>query len=265
MLLANETVARRLRAREWPTLYRVHEPPDPMATEELRQSLARLGIRLPSGGKRGLTPRMLQGALAEAEGQPAEELINTLILRSMKRAIYLPEPRGHFGLAAKNYCHFTSPIRRYPDLIVHRVLRAVVRRGSPPIEDPRWMERAGEHCSERERIAEEAERASVELKKVQLMSEHIGDHFEGKVVGVTAFGFFVEPDAYHLQGLVHVNRLEDDYYHFNAESLTLLGERTGRSFKLGDRVEVEVTRTDIARRQIDFDLVKVLGRKGRDA
>jgi ribonuclease R len=261
MLLANETVAKKLRAREWPTLYRVHEPPDPMSTEELRQSLARLGIRLPKGGKRGFSPRMLQTALAEAEGQPAEQLINTLVLRSMKRAIYHPEPRGHFGLAARNYCHFTSPIRRYPDLVVHRVLRAVVRRGKPPIEDPVWMERAGEHCSERERIAEEAERASVELKKVQLMSEHIGERFEGKVVGVTAFGFFVEPDTYHVQGLVHVNRLEDDYYHFDSESLTLLGERTGRSFKLGDRVEVEVSRTDIARRQIDFDLVSVRGRK----
>lgn len=255
MLLANETVARRLRSRDWPALYRVHDAPDPLATNELRQSLARLGIRLPTSTTRGLSPRMLQKALAEAEESPAEELVNTLVLRSMKRAIYHPEPRGHFGLATRNYCHFTSPIRRYPDLIVHRVLRGIVQRGKPPIEDPAWMERAGEHCSERERVAQEAERASIELKKVQLMSEHIGETFEGKIVGVASFGFFVEPDAYHLQGLVHVNRLEDDYYHFDANNLSLLGERTGRAFKLGDRVRVEVTRADIARRQIDFDLV----------
>jgi ribonuclease R len=254
MLLANEAVAKRVRRAEYPALYRVHEAPDPMTIDELRAALARLGIKLTPRKEQAVTPRHLQRVLEAVAGRPEEELVNTLVLRSMKRARYDPEPRGHFGLATRNYTHFTSPIRRYPDLVVHRVLKSILARRTPPAEDDGAMIPIAEHTSERERIAEEAERASVELKKVQFMAERIGEVYSGRIVGVNAFGFFVELSTYHVTGLVHVNRLEDDYYIFREDSLTLIGERTGRRFRLGDDVVVQVTRADIARREIDFDL-----------
>jgi len=255
MILANEAVAKRLKSVGWPALYRAHEAPDPMATAELAQNLARIGLQLPVHKGKEITPRVMQKILTQVEGQPEAELVNTLVLRAMKRARYDPSPIGHFGLAMRNYTHFTSPIRRYPDLIVHRVLKEILSSGEPPVEEDDDMARIGEHCSERERVAEEAERASVELKKVQFMAERIGERYEGRIVSVTAFGFFVELDTYHVQGLVHVNRLDDDYYVFREEHRSLTGEHTGRAFRLGDVLEVEVARADIARRQIDFELV----------
>lgn len=255
MLLANEAVAKRLRTIDLPTLFRVHMGPDPLAATELREALARFGLRLPVGPGRPITAKMLQKVLLASEGEPQAELIHMLILRSMKRALYHVEPLGHFGLATKNYTHFTSPIRRYPDLVVHRVLRAVLRRGPAPPEDGAAMFHLAEHCSNRERVAEEAERASVELKKVQFMAERVGEEFDGRIVSVTSFGFFVELTPFHVSGLVHVNRLADDYYHFDEDQLLLLGEHTGRTFRIGQPVRVVVTRADIARRQIDFELV----------
>jgi len=254
MLLANESVAKKLKQMEVPALYRNHRGPDAMATQELREMLARYGYKLQvkKGGE--LSPRGLQKVLHESDEAPEAAVIHMLVLRSMKRALYEVEPLGHFGLATRNYTHFTSPIRRYPDLVVHRVLKSIVAGERPPLEDDSAAS-IGEHCSERERVAEEAERASVELKKVQYMLERIGDEFDGRIVSVTAFGFFVEIDDVFVNGLVHVNRLEDDYYLFVEENLTLLGEHTGRTFKLGDRVRVVCTHADIGKRQIDFELV----------
>ncbi len=258
MLLANEAVAKRLATLEMPGLHRVHQGPDALAVSELRAALARFGVTLRLTKDKSVTPRALQRALAEVADRPEAEVVNTLVLRSMKRALYDATPHGHFGLAARHYTHFTSPIRRYPDLIVHRVLRAALTHGEPPVERELDMQMIAEHCSTRERNAEDAERQSVELKKVQFMAERIGDVFEGRIVSVTVFGFFVELDAYHVNGLVHVNRLGDDYYAFTEDTLALVGEHTARQFRIGDRVTVEVSRADLARRQIDFDLVEVL-------
>jgi ribonuclease R len=255
MLLANESVAKRLKQMEVPALYRNHRGPDAMATQELRDMLARHGYKLQIKKGGDLSPRALQKVLHESDGAPESAVISMLVLRSMKRALYEPEPLGHFGLATQNYTHFTSPIRRYPDLVVHRVLKSIVAGERPPVEGS-VMAAIGERCSERERVAEEAERASVELKKVQFMLERLGEEFDGRIVGVTAFGFFVEIDDVFVTGLVHVNRLEDDYYIFVEETLSLLGEHTGRAFKLGGRVRVVATHADIARRQIDFELVE---------
>lgn len=261
MLLANECVAKRLRRVKWPALFRVHEAPDPLATEELRASLARFGIHLRGKKNMPIKPTALQAALAESSELRAAEVVHTLVLRSMKRALYDTSPDGHFGLATTDYTHFTSPIRRYPDLVVHRVMKAYLGEGKPPYDEEAHAESVAQHCSERERVAEEAERTSVELKKVQFMSRKIGERFQGRIVAVTGFGFFVELDRYHVSGLVHLNRLEDDYYLFDAERLSLLGERTGRQFRIGDAVTVDVARTDLPRRQIDFDLVDEPRRK----
>jgi ribonuclease R len=255
MLLANELVAKRLQNQDWPALYRVHMGPDEATALELAEQLGRFGVKLPIRRGSALGPRALQTALREVSGRPEESVVNTLILRSMKRAMYDPQPQGHFGLGTDHYTHFTSPIRRYPDLIVHRVLRAIVDGTRPPLEDEEQAAQIAEHTSDRERVAEEAERASIELKKVQFMAERIGERFEGRIVSVTAFGFFVELNAYHVSGLVHVNRLEDDYYFFHEENLSLVGEHTARTFSIGDDVEIEVLKADIGRRQIDFELI----------
>jgi ribonuclease R len=254
MLLANEVVAAEAASGKLPILYRVHEPPVKQKLESLREFLASLGHTLP---QRTIRPKDLQEVLARVEGRPEENLVSTVILRSMQRARYDPSNLGHFGLASENYCHFTSPIRRYPDLVTHRVvLRALVEGRSVPDE---WygeeLEAVAERSSQREQTATEAERDSVELKKVEFMERHLGEAFPGTISGVTSFGFFVLLDAFFVEGLVHVNRLEDDYYQFREEEYALVGDRRGRRFRLGDRVEVQVSRTDKEERQIDFVLV----------
>jgi ribonuclease R len=177
----------------------------------------------------------------------------------MQRARYSAENLGHFGLAAANYCHFTSPIRRYPDLVTHRsVVRALVQQRPVPESWSSEMEAVAERSSEREQIATAAERDSIELKKIEFMERHLGDEFSGTVSSVTAFGFFVLLDDFFVEGLVHVNALRDDYYEFRDEEYALVGSRRGRRFRLGDRVLVEVARLDKEERHIDFALVRVL-------
>ncbi len=255
MLLANETVAREAARRKLPIPYRVHEEPSPDRAEELRRFLGTLGHSLP---KRKIRARDLQQVLRSVEGRPEEGLVSTLILRSMARARYQPENLGHFGLGAKTYTHFTSPIRRYPDLMVHRVVnRALIQKETVP---EGWsgeaLARASEHASQRERLAAEAERDSVALKKVEFMEQHLGDTFPGTVSGVTTFGIFVLLDDYFVEGLVHVNSMADDYYVLREEEYALVGERRGRRFRLGDPLEVQVSRVDRLERKIDFLLVR---------
>jgi len=254
MLLANELVAREATRHEVPLLYRIHEPPLGDALDGLRDFLGSLGYRLPRGQ---VGPADLQQILEKVEGTPHEQLVSTVILRSMNRARYAADNVGHFGLASEAYAHFTSPIRRYPDLVVHRaVIQAFIEgRTVEEVGEGGSLDEVGEWCSDRERIADEAERDSIELKKVEFMERHLGDIFEGTISGVTSFGFFVLLDQVFVEGLVHVNAL-DDYYVFHEDRYALVGDRSGRRFELGDRVKVQVARTDKEERHIDFELLE---------
>jgi len=253
MILVNESVARSVEARAIPFIYRVHEAPDPDRLERLREFVAGLGLKLPRGADR--TPRALQRLLASVEGRPEEPVISTLVLRSMKQARYSAERAGHFGLASRAYAHFTSPIRRYPDLVAHRILRsAVLEGGAVPEELAGRLEAIARRASARERQAMEAERESVELKKMEYLERHLGDVFSGTISGVTSYGMFVLLDDVLTEGLVHVSQLADDYYRFREDDYSLVGEGRRRRFRLGDRVEVQVIRVDREARQLDLGL-----------
>ncbi len=262
MLLANEVVAATALRKKLPIPFRVHEPPAPDRIEEVRAFLASVGHALPS---RDVTAKVLQAVLDRVVGRPEEALVSRVVLRSMSRARYDVSNLGHFGLASRAYAHFTSPIRRYPDLVVHRVL------GRALIEDERlpehWfgahLDEIARRSSDREQVAQKAERDSVEMKKIEFMRRHLGDDFEGTIATVTAFGFFVLLDRFYVEGLVHVSTLGDDYYHFIEEAYSLVGERRKRRFRLGDRVRVRVVRADKEERKVDFDLLEHWADGGR--
>jgi len=264
MLSANEAVAERLHRAGVGALYRIHERPDPERVEEFCELVASFGYRVP-GNLEEIRPEDFQLILRQIEGKPEEKLVSYLLLRTMRLARYHEENLGHFGLATDMYAHFTSPIRRYPDLVVHRALRAL--RTGKDAEREAWLEQAlpemGRHLSEMERRASDAERELVEWKKVRFMADKLGDVFAGYVTGVQAFGLFVELDEVYVQGLVHVSSMTDDYYLFNEKAHELKGENTRKTYRLGDKVEVQVVRVDLERRQIDFALVDVLERAAR--
>ncbi len=256
MVTANECVARILMQAGQPAIYRVHEPPDPEKLEVLREVLAEIGIQL-EGDLHDLPPSALQGVLAAVEGTPEERLVSTLVLRSLKRALYSPEPLGHYALATEAYLHFTSPIRRYPDLVVHRMLRRLQARGGPvPEEERPPMERGLEElstwCSETEHRAEQAERTVIHWKKVLFMRGRVGEVFEAHVTGVTEFGLFVQLDDMLVEGLVHISSLVDDFYRFEERRHRLVGERTGKAYRLGDRIRVRLERVDLDEMRLDF-------------
>ena len=254
MLLANEIAAREAAQKRLPILYRVHEPPPTDKMRDLRTLLGRLSHRVSKGN---ISQKDLQAILKQVEGRPEEKLVSTVILRSMSRARYDVRNLGHYGLASDGYTHFTSPIRRYPDLWLHRVLvHTLVEGHAVPEhwEGPGLKDRA-ERCSVRERVAEAAERESVDLKKVEYMERHLGDDFFGTVSGVTSFGIFVLLDDVFVEGLVHVNSMNDDYYIFRQDQYLLVGERSHRSFRLGDRLRIRVARVDKEERFIDFVIV----------
>ena len=254
MLLANEIAAREAAQKRLPILYRVHEPPPTDKMRDLRTLLGRLSHRVSKGN---ISQKDLQAILKQVEGRPEEKLVSTVILRSMSRARYDVRNLGHYGLASDGYTHFTSPIRRYPDLWLHRVLvHTLVEGHAVPEhwEGPGLKDRA-ERCSVRERVAEAAERESVDLKKVEYMERHLGDDFFGTVSGVTSFGIFVLLDDVFVEGLVHVNSMNDDYYIFRQDQYLLVGERSHRSFRLGDRLRIRVARVNKEERFIDFVIV----------
>ena len=253
MLLANESVARKAEDARLPVLYRVHEPPPRDKMLELKSFLTRLGLKTSRGE---LGPKELQTVLRKVQGRPEGRLVSRVVLRAMSRARYGPRNLGHFGLAASHYTHFTSPIRRYPDLWLHRVLALASQdEPIPEVWGGEELEGKAEHCSVRERVAEAAERESVDLKKVEYMERHLGDEFTGTISGVTSFGLFVLLDEVFVEGLVHVNSMIDDYYAFQQSSYRLVGERSRRSFRLGDRLAVRVSRIDKEERFIDYVLV----------
>jgi ribonuclease R len=257
MILANEVVASDLEALDLGTMYRVHERPAREKVEALADTLSRLGLEVPK--RKSLKPKDLQRVLDAVRGRDLESMVGSLVLRSLAKARYDVDNLGHFGLASEGYLHFTSPIRRYPDLVVHRVLTAaLVHRTATPYPELEELARSAERCSEREQAAQEAERASVAMKKVEFMEQHLGDSFTGRVSGVTAFGFFVALEDVFVDGLVHVSSLGDDYYHYRERDHVLVGERRGRSWRLGDRVEVQVSRVDKEARHVDFVVLRKL-------
>ena len=253
MLAANEAVARELARRRIPALHRVHEAPDADAVAELTRVLEGFGVRLRLDHGR-VTPGAVQEALRRVAGRAEERLVNTIVLRAMKQARYAAEPLGHFGLALDCYTHFTSPIRRYPDLVVHRLLDLVLGR---PGRVPPDLVAIAEESSRRERVAMDAEREIVQLKKIQLMRRRIGETHDGFVSGVAPFGVFVELRDMFVEGLVHVSALGDDWWEHREREHALRGRRTGRRFRIGDPVRVTVAGVSIERRQIDFALAEV--------
>jgi len=258
MLAANEAVAERLAKAGIPALFRVHETPDPQRVEEFTELVASFGYRIPTNLE-GIRPEDFQLVLRQIAGKPEEKLISYLLLRTMKLARYHEENLGHFGLATEMYAHFTSPIRRYPDLVVHRALRAL-RQGGDHGHIKEALPEMGRHLSEMERRADEAERELVEWKKVRFMADKLGETYPGYITGVQAYGLFVELDEIYVQGLVHVSSMTDDYYVYNEKAHALKGENTRKVYRLGDKVEVQVVRVDLERRQVDFALVDVLAR-----
>ena len=249
MILANEAVARACESRSLPVLYRVHEPPARDRAQELADFLRRRGLRVPR--RSTLRPRDLQALLSAARGRPDEHLVSTVVLRSLQRARYDASNLGHFGLASNAYLHFTSPIRRYPDLV----------RGLPPRErDTEELQGVADQASAREQAADEAARDSVALKKVEFMERHLGEELDGRISGVTAFGFFVTLEAFFVDGLVHVNTLDDDFYRLREREHALVGDHGGVAYRIGDRVRVQVARVDKEQRHVDFILVRILPR-----
>jgi ribonuclease R len=258
MLAANEAVARFLTNNSWPFLYRIHEKPELLKLQELQQLAAECGIGLILGKR---LQQSLQTLLIDAAGRPEARLINQQLLRSLQQACYSPQNSGHFGLAAECYCHFTSPIRRYPDLIVHRVLKLALS-GSPKSSSASFAElqTLGKECSAKERRALKAERDLIDLRSCQIMAGRVGDEFLGTISSVTEFGFFVELDDLYVDGLVHVRTLQDDYYHFDSASMALTGERRRISYRVGMQVRIKVKKVELWRRRIDFILVDLPGR-----
>ena len=260
MLAANETVARHLEDNRMPALFRVHESPDPAKVAEFEAFAASLGFSL-GGPAEHVTPGHFQRLLRRVHGKPEERPLAFLMLRTMQQARYDPANLGHFGLAAPAYAHFTSPIRRYPDLVVHRALRELRARTPDTERRQRWREDLPElarRTSAVERRAEEAEREIIQWKKVRFMAGKVGDEFTGYVIGVTAFGLFVELTEHFVEGLVHISSMADDYYRHLEGQHALRGENTKKVYRLGDPVRVQLVRVDRERRQLELALVEVL-------
>ena len=253
MLAANEAVARILTAGGFHLLRRVHEQPDLRKLQTLTNFVKELGIESESLESRFEIKRVI----AAVAGSPREHAVNYAVLRSMQKAVYSPVEEGHYALNSENYCHFTSPIRRYPDLTVHRMLNALAE-GKKPLDDFSEQSLLGEHCSQREQRAEKAERELIKVKLLSYLANSIGETIEGVITGVEEFGFFVQGTKLPAEGLVHVQSLADDYYHFDRNSHSLVGRRAGHSFQLGDRVRVEIVRVDVDRRELDLRLAKKL-------
>ena len=256
MIAANETVASHLAWMQIPSIYRVHDRPDDAKMAYLDNFLGTLGVRLQRG--RHIHSKDIQRLLNRVQGKPTEHLVNFLTLRAMKQAAYAVQNSGHFGLASTHYTHFTSPIRRYPDLVVQRILKDTWQaRGfsEQAIEGRRKeLEGIAEHSSLRERVAMEAERDILAIKKLRFMKDKVGEVFHGVISGVAPFGLFVELQEYFVEGLIHITNLLDDHYIYHEESYSLMGEKSHRRYRMGDAVTIQVVKVDVARRQMDLML-----------
>lgn len=267
MLAANETVAEHFYWQEIPFLYRTHDLPDPEKMEKLHAFLNNFGYHMKKVGKmkskvsgQEVHPKEIQKLLDQIDKTPEEALISRLTLRSMKRAQYSVVSSGHFGLACRYYCHFTSPIRRYPDLQIHRIIKEQLR---GRLQDQRiehyrgLLPEVAKHTSEMERRADEAERATQKLKKAEYMMQHIGQEYEGVISGITRWGIYVElPNT--VEGLIHVSKLPGDYFYYREETYEMVGEETGQTFRLGDVLKIRVDHVDMQQHSVDFSLVCAL-------
>ncbi|NNJ98180.1 MAG: ribonuclease R [Gammaproteobacteria bacterium] len=257
MIAANISAARFISKHKLPALYRIHELPDDDKLEELRGFLDDLGLKL-GAPSRKISPRDYAKLSSAIKKREDTHLIQTLMLRSMQQALYRPENIGHFGLALKHYAHFTSPIRRYPDLLVHRAIKHILhkRKKREFPYDQNTMTTFGEHCSANERRADEATRDAEFAMKCEYMLDKVGMEFSARVTGVVSFGLFVELDDYYVEGLIHITSLPKDYYDFDPISHQLVGENRGMVFRLSDKVNVRLANVDMDERRIDFELIK---------
>ncbi len=266
MIAANEAVAFELVSKDVPALFRFHDVPSPARLAELRDLLTPFGIALPEE-LLDLHPDVLQRVLREAAGRPDEKFITSVVLRTMQRAFYDPECRGHYALASRYYTHFTSPIRRYPDLVVHRSLKALLHgRAAEEAARTHLVERLpamAVHTSATEKRSEQSERDLLQWKKVRFLADRVGERFRGRITGVQPFGLFVQLENFYVDGLVPIRTLGDDYYIYEAEAHRLVGERHGRVFQLADPVEVILTGADLRHRGLDFQLVGMPDPPGR--
>jgi len=254
MISANETVAKHLEMVGYPCLYRIHEKPDMKKVENLLEILEGLGYKVK---KPSLEPKFFQKIIEDFEGRDEENLVRFLTLRSMMKARYSPHNLGHFGLASDGYTHFTSPIRRYADLVVHRLLKKAIRGEKIDYDKTvEYLEMVGEHLSIQEELAEDVEREAIDRLKARLMKSRIGEEFEGIITGVASFGFFVEIKDYLVEGLVSITSLKDDQYIYDESAHRLVGYRTGKVYRLGDKVRVKLVSVDEERAKLDFVLVE---------
>ncbi len=256
MLCANICAARLLMKHECPGLYRVHEGPSPEKLIDLRKFLGELGLTLP--GKEEPTPKDYATLLHNIAGRPDAHVIQTVMLRSLRQAMYSPENKGHFGLAYDAYTHFTSPIRRYPDLIVHRSIKRILKKQYVSGEVDPVFEKYGEHCSMTERRADDATSEAVAWLKCEFMMDKVGEEFDGIISSVTNFGLFIELVDIYVEGLVHISQLPNDYYHFDPLKHEIYGERSRKRYRLGDPVKIKVVRVDLDQREMDFMLLETL-------
>ena len=266
MLAANETVAEHFHWLKVPFIYRVHEDPDQEKLQNFLAFAANFGHHVKGRGN-AIHPRALQSLLEDINGTKEQTVISTMMLRSMKQAKYDAEMSGHFGLAAEFYSHFTSPIRRYPDLVIHRVIREVIENnGALPENRQEYlaarMSDIAQQSSERERVAVEAERDTEKMKKAEYMLDKVGEEFEGMISSVTSFGMFIELEN-TVEGLIRLSALTDDYYHFDDQHMALIGERTSKVFRIGDEVKIRVARVSMEEYTIDFEMVDMKPRSER--
>lgn len=257
MLAANETVSEHYSKADLPILYRVHEQPDESKMKRFLEFITTFGLTA-QASKDSITPKDLQGVMDRIKDEPYEAVISMLLLRSMQQARYDVDPIGHYGLGADYYSHFTSPIRRYPDLILHRLIHYYDEVGCSQQDKKRWESRLpdiAKHSSEAERRAIDAERETDELKKTEFMADKVGQEFMGTIISITGFGMFIQlPNT--VEGLVHVSMMDDDYYRFDEDHLVMIGERTGKVFRIGQPIKVKLMRADVEEVQIDFSIVE---------
>ncbi len=266
MLVANETVAEHFHWMEVPFIYRIHEDPKEEKLQRFFEFITNFGYVV-KGKANSIHPRALQEIIEAVEGKPEEMVISTVMLRSMQQAKYDPASLGHFGLSTEFYTHFTSPIRRYPDLIVHRLIRTyLIEKKLDTATKEKWNEllpEIADHTSKRERRAVDAERATDDLKKTEYMLDKVGEEYDGIISSVTNFGMFVElPNT--IEGLVHVSAMNDDYYRFDERHLAMIGERTAKVFRIGDEITVKVINVDKDERAIDFEIAGMKNNRSRD-